>query len=400
MRLEAQAKSASADLNHTIERLKWLAKRAVTKDSEVAKVVSLWDETWEKLSGYRELAGVADYAISPVVSQRPELPAERVVVLQFETADKLGVCRLEMPINIDHARRLLDHAQRLHQDCKAFLTVAARRRGVIGPAEKLTAAAIRELVVSVRAPGLPAGTTGQLAGKAPIGNDFLPIVPDVPDVGHPATVAEFAEWCWERIGWLKKFRTDSDVRARIDRYGLRMFVQTLHVCSTFQHGHGASDIGEFPTLAALIQEREKDGSAFFDFPGNAFDLFAAHALDESAPGFMAMLDDGERMLTAAMQWANQQAAETTERTANEDDIKQYVTLDRLAAIVGRSKRTLEKLRTRKANPLPDPDIDGGGGKPNEWVWSMIRPWLEAEYKRVLPEHFPADRIKDARADRS
>ena len=84
----------------------------------------------------------------------------------------------------------------------------------------------------------------------------------------------------------------------------------------------------------------------------------------------------------------------------EEPVEQYVTLDRMAAMVSRSKRTLEKYLYRKKNPLPDPDVQGVGGKPNEWIWSMIRPWLESEFGRKLPDHFPTGRITDARADRS
>jgi hypothetical protein len=77
----------------------------------------------------------------------------------------------------------------------------------------------------------------------------------------------------------------------------------------------------------------------------------------------------------------------------------YVTLDNMAASVSRSKRTLEKLKTRKKNPLPAPDVEGGGGKPDEWLWSAVRPWLEKEYRRKLPEQFPGARIPDGRAAR-
>lgn len=73
------------------------------------------------------------------------------------------------------------------------------------------------------------------------------------------------------------------------------------------------------------------------------------------------------------------------------DSRQFVTLDQAAASVSRSKRTLEKLFRRRKNPFPDPDIQGGGGKPNEWAWERIRPWLEAEYARKLPAVFPKQR---------
>ncbi len=67
---------------------------------------------------------------------------------------------------------------------------------------------------------------------------------------------------------------------------------------------------------------------------------------------------------------------------------QHVTLDQMAAHVNRSKRTLERLKKRSNNPLPPPSVEGGGGKPDEWVWPDVRPWLEKEFKRKLPERFP------------
>jgi hypothetical protein len=66
--------------------------------------------------------------------------------------------------------------------------------------------------------------------------------------------------------------------------------------------------------------------------------------------------------------------------------EEYVTLDQAAAQAGRNKRTLE--RWSEKTPMPDPDVEGGGGKPNEWRWSRIRPWLEQRSGRKLPEHFP------------
>lgn len=67
---------------------------------------------------------------------------------------------------------------------------------------------------------------------------------------------------------------------------------------------------------------------------------------------------------------------------------QYVTLDQCAAFVNRSKRTLERMKTRKKDPLPDPDVPGGGGKADEWKWKTIRTWLERNYGRQLPSEYP------------
>jgi hypothetical protein len=63
----------------------------------------------------------------------------------------------------------------------------------------------------------------------------------------------------------------------------------------------------------------------------------------------------------------------------------------MAAICNRSKRTIENLKI--TGKLPEPAVRGGTGKPDEWRWSVVRPILEKEYSRQLPEVFPADRFR-------
>ena len=79
---------------------------------------------------------------------------------------------------------------------------------------------------------------------------------------------------------------------------------------------------------------------------------------------------------------------------------QYVTLDQAAALVNRSKKTLERYVADPKRGAPAPDVEGGGGKPHEWLYEMLRPWLEQQFSRKLPERFPASQFQDARADRS
>lgn len=68
----------------------------------------------------------------------------------------------------------------------------------------------------------------------------------------------------------------------------------------------------------------------------------------------------------------------------------YVTLQQMASIVNKSKSTLEKLKGAKK--LPAPNVKGGKGRPDEWLWSNVRPVLEREYNRTLSEQFPSDRF--------
>jgi len=73
----------------------------------------------------------------------------------------------------------------------------------------------------------------------------------------------------------------------------------------------------------------------------------------------------------------------------EDQSDYIVRLSQAAAVVSRSKRTLERwVKDDKDFPLPD--VEGGGGKANEWKWSRLRPYLEAKTGKELPKRFPAD----------
>lgn len=69
--------------------------------------------------------------------------------------------------------------------------------------------------------------------------------------------------------------------------------------------------------------------------------------------------------------------------ARSSKVEQYVTLDQLAALVSRSKHTV-----RKWEDLPAPDVAGGHGKPSEWCWSRLRPWLEERSGKLFPRRLP------------
>jgi hypothetical protein len=68
---------------------------------------------------------------------------------------------------------------------------------------------------------------------------------------------------------------------------------------------------------------------------------------------------------------------------------QYVTLSDIRTFLRVSKSKTKRWKTRPINPMPPPDVHGGAGKADEWVWSKIRPWLETETDRKLPERFPS-----------
>jgi hypothetical protein len=74
------------------------------------------------------------------------------------------------------------------------------------------------------------------------------------------------------------------------------------------------------------------------------------------------------------------------------DPGEYVDLDQIAATVHCKKDSLKPYKRRKHDPLPDPDVRGGGGKRDYWRWSTVRPWLIRNFAFLLPEHPPNFRL--------
>jgi hypothetical protein len=71
------------------------------------------------------------------------------------------------------------------------------------------------------------------------------------------------------------------------------------------------------------------------------------------------------------------------------ELPDLVTLDQAAAAVHKSKRTLELHKTK--GKLPEPSVEGGGGRADLWDWKTLRPWLEAKFGIKLPTKYPANR---------
>lgn len=79
------------------------------------------------------------------------------------------------------------------------------------------------------------------------------------------------------------------------------------------------------------------------------------------------------------------ASEPAPAGAPLDDL---VTLSQAAALVNRSKRTLERWK----DALPAPDVPGGNGVADRWYWRSLRPVLATKSGMLLPERFPGSRI--------
>lgn len=71
------------------------------------------------------------------------------------------------------------------------------------------------------------------------------------------------------------------------------------------------------------------------------------------------------------------------------DPSQLVTLDQLAAMVRKKKRTLERWQ-KDDSCFPRPNIEGGGGKANYWNWPDVVEYLRKKsHISVLPDRYPS-----------
>lgn len=70
-------------------------------------------------------------------------------------------------------------------------------------------------------------------------------------------------------------------------------------------------------------------------------------------------------------------------------MRQLVTLDQIAAIVRRSRKTLQNYRCPyHPRAMPEPAVEGSGKIPHLYDWARIRCWLSLTFAIPLPEHFP------------
>lgn len=93
-----------------------------------------------------------------------------------------------------------------------------------------------------------------------------------------------------------------------------------------------------------------------------------------------------------LKWLDHYIAEFGGTVPADGEVECLVTLQQAAAMVNRNKKTLERCKADIKENMPAPKVSGGGGKPDEWVWSELQPWLEKRFDRTLPAQFPADRF--------
>ncbi|MGO9600993.1 MAG: hypothetical protein ACLP7Q_23675 [Isosphaeraceae bacterium] len=64
------------------------------------------------------------------------------------------------------------------------------------------------------------------------------------------------------------------------------------------------------------------------------------------------------------------------------ELPDLVRLDQAAALVNRSSSALRHYRSKG---MPKPYVQGTKGKPNEYLWSQMHPWLENTFNRKISE---------------
>jgi hypothetical protein len=82
------------------------------------------------------------------------------------------------------------------------------------------------------------------------------------------------------------------------------------------------------------------------------------------------------------------AARTPDPAGNGETADDYAYVDsaQIAALAHVSKDAIQKYRYHKDDKkrMTEPDRKGGGGRPNQWKWTNIQPWLERTFGRQFP----------------
>lgn len=114
----------------------------------------------------------------------------------------------------------------------------------------------------------------------------------------------------------------------------------------------------------------------------------AFALLKCSEDLCATLSDLRQRAEAAIEALAVEETSPRVRRKRRKEVPQYVTLDQMAAICGyKAKRTAERWKTD--GKLPMPDVEGGGGKADQWIWENVRLVLEEITGKTLPDEYPS-----------
>jgi hypothetical protein len=97
-----------------------------------------------------------------------------------------------------------------------------------------------------------------------------------------------------------------------------------------------------------------------------------------------LLENVERAVASLERiWANrvrEPEADSGEQNQS-DELPDLVTGVQAASLVN---RTIDGLKHYRKKGMPKPYIKGTKGRPNEYLWSEMRPWLEVTFSRKIP----------------
>jgi hypothetical protein len=140
----ALAETISAELDWIKEHRKLVNGRSYATNSEFA-VLLAWDELRHRLPVYERLVWAMQHsscAARPLVCREDGGHGPRILL----SYDQNAVHRhAGTPMREHTAHYLLQEGQKLDFECKAFLCVAARSRGIVSVAEELSEAQLRQL---------------------------------------------------------------------------------------------------------------------------------------------------------------------------------------------------------------------------------------------------------------
>lgn len=144
-----------------------------------------------------------------------------------------------------------------------------------------------------------------------------------------------------------------------------------------------------PEIVAIHQRHNLEWETLTGIgPLGTLDDWRAAGHAAGAPADAIQGCDIDKLARFIVPWAIARRVATEAADAKDETPIDFVTLLQCAAMVNKSKRTLE--RWKENDPaFPSPEVIGDNGRADEWRWATIRTYLETKGNRRLPQTFPA-----------
>jgi hypothetical protein len=154
----------------------------------------------------------------------------------------------------------------------------------------------------------------------------------------------------------------------------------------------AANIEHRSVRRLFIKDREsyaqvvEDAVAFRELAIMAGEItdFQTTMMENALKAIVAMGQEHNKQIEAKL--STRKPADSSQEPRRQDAVPDMIDLDQAAALVNRNKRTLKRYKDKGI--IPPPKIQGKGGKKSEWLWAELRPVLEANFDRKLPDRPP------------